>query len=850
MPILKVFTRNIHNDIDPAPAEICHIPDRYSFHQYLTEFVPAYTSECDFLFSLHVNGEHWEPIRWREILPQDAICEAVRAPQGAEVIIPLVIATLSAAWSFYQMSKLEVPDNYNSTAPTSSSIYGANAQANTVRLMSPTTELFGRHSIVPDYLSAPHREYIAQEEWLHLFLRVTAGECVLNNSDIFIGDTQLSTLGADASFSVFAPGASVVGERAAEHWYSVDEVAGQGVELKGALPVFSYQPPYTEGDYTYLWVVQPDTKQLKMGQYIVQESSLQYAGTVDWKSFFNDAGYSKTSLIGVVLSIWTGSQYEYFRCVDDAYTATFARVDSTTWEIDQSWSGFGTDGDIFTGFYSIVQSADDWGDWAGWFNCTPPGKTTDNLRFNFHFPQGLCELDNKNIPQTRSVTVTLEYRDGPSGTVLTRDYAFSEGTLNARGYTREFSVSNGAWQARVKFKTITHNASTTKELLYWNGMASELPTRSSYPEFTTLSVSIKGTHRLSQSASDKVRVIPTRKLPELQYTGGEYSMTAPVATRNPVAAALHILSESDNPDTRIDLAEFYRLQVLFDSRNDYFDGAFDQSTTSWQALKRVLAVGRTHPITEGGKVVPVRDEWRDDPAWFFTEDNVLSDFEFNAELPTSGGTDIFDGAEVEYMNPDTWKPDTILCTLPGETGHNPSRLRAYGVTDRNKAYQYGMGNLARDRYRDLIIGFQASLEGTRVSYLDAAEIGWTIPGQSQTGIVLGKDGLTLQLSEPLNWKEGETHVIKIRTREGKVSDAIEVTQGQTDQSVILASDVSFEMTLTGREEPPLFMFGVAEEVSLRMLIKKSALSGTERAKVTTMLDDVRAYQYDDAIAPS
>ena len=850
MPILKVYTRNISNDIEQTPAEVCTISEGYTFHRYLTEFVPAYTSECDLLFSLHVNGEHWPPVRWREILPQDAVCEAVREPQGAEVIIPLVIATISAAWSFYQMSKLEVPDTYNQSAPTSSSIYGANAQANSVRLMSPTTELLGRHLIVPDYLAAPHREYIAHEEWLHLFLRVTAGDCELKNSDIFIGDTQLTALGSDASFQVFAPGASVASQRAAEHWYSVDEVAGQGVELKGAMPVFTYDAPNVEGEYTYAWIVQADPKELKMGQYIVQENSLQYAGTVDWRQWFDDAGYSDTSLIGVVLAIWTGAQYEYFRCVDDAYTATFERVNSSTWEIDQTFSGFGAEGALLSGYYSIVQSSDDWGDWAGWFNCTPAGETTDKLRFNFLFPEGLCKLDNKNIPRTRAVTVTLEYRNGTGGTVLTRDYTFSEGTLNARAYTREFSVSAGAWQTRVRFKTITHNESTTKERLQWNGLASELSARSSYPEFTTLAVSIKGTHRLSQSASDKIRVIPTRKLPELQYSGGEYSLTSPVPTRNPVAAALHIATESNNPTSRIDLAELYRLQGIFASRQDYFDGVFDQATTSWEALKRVLAVGRSHPITEGGKIVPVRDEYREVESWFFSEDNVMSDFEFSAEFPTSGGTDIFDGAEVEYFNPETWKSDTILCTLPGESGANPKRLRAYGITDRNKAYRYGMGNLARERYRNLIIGAQASLEGTRVSYLDSVDVGWTIPGQSQTGVVLGKNGLTLRLSEPLTWQDEATHVIKLRTRYGKVSDAITVTPGANDQEVVLAVEPAFELVLTGREEPPLFMFGTSDKVSMRMLVKKSALSGTERAKITMMLDDVQAYQYDDATAPS
>lgn len=846
MAILKVYTRNLSNEVEPKPAETCEIPDGYSFHQYLTEFVPAYDYDCDKLFSLHVDGDHWHPVRWREVLPADAVCEAVREPQGAEIIIPLVIATLSAAYTAYQMSKLDVPDNYNSTAPSSSSIYGANAQANTVRLMSPSTELMGFHQVVPDYLSAPWREYIGHEEWLHLFLRVTVGAATINSSDVVIGDTKLSALGSDASFQVLQPGASVSGIAGAEHWYTAKETEGNGVEIVPALPVFTYDSPFEVGQSTYVWNVQSNTKQLRMERYIVNsEGAMQYEGTVNWKSFFNSAGYSDTSLVGAVLILWTGSQYDYFRVVSEGDKPEFERVNVGTWDIDQSFSGFGSEGDLISGYYQIAQNATEAGDFAGWFNACPEGTTTDRLRLNFHMPEGICELDNKNVPRSHSVTVQVEYRNGSNGSVSTQSYTFSEGTLNARGYSREIAVSSGAWQVRCRVSSIGHNDASTKEAVFWNGLQAQLPSRSSYPEFTTLAVSIKGTHRLSQAASDKIKVKALRHVPMLQSVNGEISLTAPTPTRNPAAYAVYIAQQAKNPLSRLDLHELYRLQQLFDTRGDTFDGAFDQVSVAWQAMRRVMAVGLTELIVADGKIVPVRDELRDDPAWFISEDVALSDFDFNANMATSGGTDEYDGMEVEYMNPVTWKPDTVLCTLPGQTGTNPKRERAYGVTDRDRAYRRGMGILARERYRDLICSYQASLEGTRFSYLDAAELAWTLPGQSQTGVVLGKSGLTLTLSEPLTWKEGEAHVIKLRTRDGKVSEAYSVTKGATEYEAVLASDLTIDIVLTGREEPPVFMFGVADEISMRMLVKKSAISGTERAKVTLMLDSPEAYQYDD-----
>ena len=841
MPLIRVYSNKFSDEAEHNSAAIGS-----SFRDYLRLNVSGYNTDLDEsgLFSVSLNSCNLPPSDWDVLLVADDVIDVVIEPKGTVAIITTVIAVVTAVASMRMMNNLDIPDTYNSTTPDSSSIYSVNAQGNQPKLMAPAPVLFGTHKTYPDYICPSYRTYVAHEEWRYFMLSVCAHAAQINTADIRIGDTSVVDLGSDVDISVFQPSENVAGHPAHRNMYSVAEVDGAGVQINGVIPSFEWATPFIVDEYAYLWEVQSDTTKLNMNKYQVNEGGLSAAGTGDlpWRYWFDDAGYSDVSLVGVVLLLWTGVDYQYFRCIDDAETATFARVDPVTFEIDNAWTGFGTAGDLITGYYQTIPAAGDWGNVAGWFNCCPPGETTTKLEFDFHFPEGLAALDSKGIPREREVTILIEYRNGSGGTVISLEVVKSESTVNARAWTIPITVSDGAWQARVSITSTTHNKTLTKERMMWNGLRSELTTPSSY-SFTTIAVAIKGTQRLSSASSNKINCIATGMHPELQ---SDLTWSAPVATRSVAAAVGAITHAAGNTDEQINLGELYRIGQILNSRGDYFDGLFDKETTSWEAIKRVLAIGWAEPVVDFGQILPVRDSLKTDLGWQFGEQNITGKIKETIAMP-GGVNEKHDGVEVEYIDKTTYKSTTVLVTLDGDTGLMPEKIRIYGLASdtATRAIRHGLRHLRTKKYRNRSYQFSTEQDALECKLYDPAQLGWAMPHRSQTGEVKAVNGTLLRLSEPVEFTSGEAHTIIVSNPEGFATGPYTATETADPYEVTISPALTFTPEFNGRIEPPRYQFGTTARRSVPLLITKVTPQGQDACSVAGVVNDVRVYSDDD-----
>ena len=82
----------------------------------------------------------------------------------------------------------------------------------------------------------------------------------------------------------------------------------------------------------------------------------------------------------------------------------------------------------------------------------------------------------------------------------------------------------------------------------------------------------------------------------------------------------------------------------------------------------------------------------------FQPDNMTSPLRVREELIID---DEFDSVEVEYMDSKTWKSSTVLCSLPGDLGTKPKKVRAFGITERREAWRYGMRKRREYKYRQI-----------------------------------------------------------------------------------------------------------------------------------------------------
>ena len=843
MPLIKVYSNKFSDEAEHNVATASQ-----SFRDYLRANVSNYNEEIDSkqLFSVSLNGKLLPPDRWDTPLAEHDALDVVVEPKGTVVVVATVITVISAIAAIRAMNALNVPDTYNSTTPDSSSIYSVNAQGNKPKLMAPAPVLFGMHKIYPDYLCPSYREYVAHEEWRYFMLSVCAHGASIDLADIRLGDTSIADLGSDVSVSVFKPGDTVTGHKAHRHMYSVAEVDGAGVELKGALPEFEFISPFTPGEFTYQWVVQGDTKKMRLNKYSANGSggtvtSITYADGADWRDFL-PAEYNNSEFVGVVLRLQIPQGgYQYFRVVESGSVASFQRVIYGTWQVDQTWNGFGAEGDLLFGYFKIINTGD-FGAYGGWFNCCPPGENTNRIEFDFYFPEGLTVLDDRGIPRSRTVTVEIQYRNGPSGSITTHNETFEEATLDARAWTIVRNVTAGAWQARCRVTTVTHNKTLTKETLMWNGLRSELDTATSYP-LTTIAIAIKGTQRLSSVASNKINV---KAIGEHPVLNADLTWSTPTPTRSVVSAVGVIAKSAGNTDDQIALAELYRIGQILDSRGDYFDGVFDTETTAWEAIKRVLLIGWAQPVVDYGQIVPVRDAMTTDLGWQFSEQNMVRDLRESIVMP-GDVNDKHDGVEVEYISELTYKAETVLVTLPGQLGKNPEKLRIYGLvsSDDTRAKRYGLRHLRTKKYRNRRYEFQTEQDALECKLFDPAQIGWAMPHRSQTGEVMDASETVLRLSEPVVFTPGKTHTIIVSNPEGRATGPYVATAGSTDYEVLIDKPLEFTPEFTGRIERPRYQFGFEGRRSISALINSTKPRGDESAAVVAVINDPRVFDDDD-----
>lgn len=130
----------------------------------------------------------------------------------------------------------------------------ANVKANQARLGGIIPEIAGNPRCYPDYLLPPHRYFENQrDQWVEMLLCVGAGRFDISANDVFIGDTLLIALGADASYTLYEPGADLSADQAAVWWHSAQEVGNTSTGSAGLKldATFAVAPNPFASSYTF-----------------------------------------------------------------------------------------------------------------------------------------------------------------------------------------------------------------------------------------------------------------------------------------------------------------------------------------------------------------------------------------------------------------------------------------------------------------------------------------------------------------------------------------------------------------------------------------------------------------------
>jgi hypothetical protein len=839
---IRVYPNQLNRD----EYELLGCDAGMTLHDYLVQNVPSYHDRPVPLFSVLLNGELLPFGQWKttRFAPDDLV-ECMVEPKGLETatIIMIVIAVVSAAYAIH-ISNQPLPDTYNSTTPKGSPIYDVNAQGNRPRLMGTAPILLGRHKVFPDYLVPPRIEYFNNTQYYYALLSVAVGPVSLSTNDIYIGDTNINTLGDDVAVEVFAPGASVAGNVAHKILYSSVEVGtngGQtGLNLTGAMAESdrSNNRIYWQINANNIETIEAVAKTYNSGP---GGPNYEY---FDWTGVYHESHVG--SLVGKIFELTSaGVNNGYYRVITDRFVHVGSKFQKLTdsFDVDYSWVGFTgvSDGYGKVNFYAHYRVFDI-GSRKGWFFgpyvAVPDGATTNKLQLDFRFNSGLCILGSDGNPQTRTVDIEIQWRN-EGGVWATISKAFSAATVDQLAFTETITVPAGA-RPEVKVRRITAEIDDIryKEQLDWVGLKSELASKGSYPEFTTMAIRIRGSDAVSSSSNNKIGCIPTGVHAAMDANGNVVSARA---TRDLSAAFMKI---ADDLGYEIDLDALGVLHKTWIARGDTFDGVFDNPATAWKAMQQVLSIGFTEPTLDFGKIIPIRDEARAALNYQYQADNILpNSWKMDGSFVDDNE---HDGIEVEYYSDATWKPETVLCLLPGDAGENPERVRAFGITNKTQAYRFGMRKRATQKHRRIRHTFSTEMDGLNSRYMSYDGLGIDMPGYSQTGRVESVAWRTLQLNQDLEWGLG-THYIGIRRPDGTLSGPYVCSPDADLDKVVINTDLDFNPVFNGSHEPPYFMFGKADEWCIPVLITDIKPTGTDKVKLTAFEYSDRVYAYDDAV---
>lgn len=496
---------------------------------------------------------------------------------------------------------------------------------------------------------------------------------------------------------------------------------------------------------------------------------------------------------------------------------------------------------------------------AGWYVVGLPGTITTRLGFDFVFPGGCYRVDNDGNLQSSGVEITVRYQQVndqgvPFGPVTTGVEVLGFATRTPQRVTRILDVAPGRYQTAVTISGPDPKLDTKiQNGLQWGSLRAYLKAdpNSNYGNVTLIALRMKSSEVLNSNTARKFSVKATGKTRRWNSISGwgQY-----VANNSIAWAAADILHDNDYgrglPTDRIDMAGLQRLENVWASRGDTFNGLFDTTISIWDAVTKVCRAGRTIPMYYAGRIEFVRDEPQYLPVAMFQPHNIIQgSFSVDHNWPTNSTPDY---VVIQYMDKTTWSTKQVDCKLPNVVSKKAAQIELFGVTDRDQAYREGMFIAAGNRLRRRTIRFSTEMEGQVLRYNDLIQISHDVAAWGYSGVVLAFDRQSgrIRTSEPIPMTAGRM-VIAFRRKDGSADGPYPITADPTlpvgefggivggklaDRQAVYISKGVNEDSLT------MYQFGPVGKAGLLALVTKVKPRGEDKYNIEC-IGDVPSIHY-------
>lgn len=426
-------------------------------------------------------------------------------------------------------------------------------------------------------------------------------------------------------------------------------------------------------------------------------------------------------------------------------------------------------------------------------------------------PRGVGQVNDSGETISHAVQIQIDYRNLDGGAWVTwSSPSITNATNTPQVSSYKFEVPLGKYESRVYRLTGIGN-NRVFDQCNWMTLRGYAPSTHVFGNCTLIAVAQRATNALNSNTARKFSVVSTSYLQKWNPVDG---FTPEEPCNNIAWAASDVIRNEDYgrglPTSRINIENLYRLDQIWESRGDKFNGVFDTTSQLWEALKVILMCGRATPMYYSGLIDFIRDEPQSivtaqfSPATMIKGSFSLTYKFHDHETP--------DHVVIEYEDPVTFKPAEVPCFFPGSLKRNPSRVRIKGCTDREQAHNLGMSMIASNRDRRKTIEFSTLKPGLIPAYNGLIRVMHDVPQWGYGGRVLSFNRTTGQMrtTEPVPFEPATEYKVAFRKRNGSENGPYTIIQ---DPDLIGESnEFGFIVVATALEKASIYISdGVKED---------------------------------------
>lgn len=850
---------------------------------------------------IEVNGQYVPSTEWDKfkIKHSDVVVATIIANGGIfKGLANIISGALNFVFGWIMPSARGPNSRYNQQQ--GSQIEQAAIKANAAQLGEFVSEGFGTYRYYPAYLTMPRRYYKNKRtQMLEFSGCVGVGYYAFDASEVRIVDTPISQI-AGAVVKKYNPGESLAADPVHLNYYTAEEVGGTssgtaGLELSTEEANRENIDPESylfdglvvqrqDGDFPPGWGEGTTVRVKYASDYAVGNHNMGSSfEPINASSFTGYVGHlpKGVAVTDGIFAGWSALVVDG----DGGSVGTVVFYKDTTTETQTvrtylSGVPIGTrpytlgdlydrailnffDQEIVFSDYPFQQDTTIegatiqfsggtvYGEWSGPFHAVPLGQKTNLIEFDALFVNGLNRLSDDGKSNNRTVRLEVQWRDVNATQWQRRLYTYTDRTMDQIGFTEQIQVNQIEPIVRIRRIGAKSVDNQIFDTVNWFGLKALLPGRSVYPNWTTITCSFESGGKIAAQSENRVNVIATRMLPELQADG---TWSEPKPTRDIISACRYMWQSVGYTDDDAMLSEFIRLHNQFwKPRGETFDFILGRVSVK-DAIDTALGAGMAVMTIDGGKIKPVRDMKRtlrmEERTYAFSDQGVMGDI---AEDFKPWNSDDYDGVEVEYVDPVTFEPATVRYVLPGKPGFKLEKLKVDGITDRTRAWVVAARKAWANFVRTHRATFKTEMMGRLTNYWGFVKIVSNDPLISQSGYVLQVTsqagvGVLWKSSERLQVEDGQTYLVGFRDLSGVFNGPYVVRRIIDGKTIVLDSGTPIPRFVNGAALPHLY-FGLASEIERSFLIEEVTYDGFYEAQIKAVIYDDRVYSEDDNTPP-